>query len=1069
MPSTLWIEGVTPSTALNDVALSLSVNPPGCSVTTNLTVFDVDLDVDSDNNDGLAQPERSDAEDSMENVADAPTNPGKIIFANRGDPDLNGVPGYSDGFDLSGPATNNTASGFAPLVLGMGPVVDANAATITFTYDASDPASVTVNNDTYTAAPGQLRIWRKDGSAARLKAPVNAGGDFIAPGVSYTLQELGLGSGQGTGTLYVEGIHASSDTGGAIITATVDLDGNGPLPPSSDTVRFSVLDSAWTSPDSETSVQVTELIKDSHAAPWFTNFSVALTSPVASLDGSNLLATLTVTGIVRSDMCDLVAGPNGTVPFVRVLVNGEVVGPTTNGIEVTVSKGEQDSFTRPYPFEGTFTWQAQVVVSTGQNWIKLAASDEIPGVGLTGFAEFIASITAETNTTTYATQSTGQSVPPGPYLGWNYTVSSTAPHIQSGRGKANPHYVQIQGPPVLLDHLAVSSGYKIAIGPDANYYAADDQGKPAAQLAIVGIYKREIIAHLSPTFYAGFAKGFTLQGVDMVVGTAQFVVGAAQNYYAHAFLLLGINSEWAAERVLKFDDGLTEAGRIGKVMLDFAGAAAGGGVNVLEAASRGEWAEAYQLSEPARQMCLVGIEVMQKMVEEYSHLSAFEKGEVQGAIALELATVLIPATKLGAVSKAAALQKLETGLGNMPIFRDRFPGLLNALKTVRPAFAALPEFCFVAGTLVHTDRGLKAIEEIRAGDRVLARDEIYGHQTFKPVLATVVTHPDRLYHLKYRARQPHRHAEGTATQDDEGGDSGDGDDDPAQSELVCSGPHPFFVPSLGKFVPARELAPGHDFRLADGRTAILETVETEDAPEGELFTTYNFEVADYHTYFVGTEGVWVHNDGFDACKAIDTLTRTKIRNGLPRRQAIREAMIEAAPNVEMAKISERLKSAANFMLDELPDNPTAQQMADIFTVADWKALKQNKGILIERDGMSWKATHGAGDLRGHHIVVEAVQTRMQQLGVDIPSIDDSPVKVFTHAEHYGVGQNSLHNRMNAWDSGILHPNNLGNFQTKEALIDELLRFYTSDPSPDFVHMARATRGWAAKHTIPITR
>jgi GH35 family endo-1,4-beta-xylanase len=27
----------------------------------------------------------------------------------------------------------------------------------------------------------------------------------------------------------------------------------------------------------------------------------------------------------------------------------------------------------------------------------------------------------------------------------------------------------------------------------------------------------------------------------------------------------------------------------------------------------------------------------------------------------------------------------------------------------------------------------------------------------------------------------------------------------------------------------------------------------------QLHTTYNFEVADFHTYFVGEDGIWVHN------------------------------------------------------------------------------------------------------------------------------------------------------------------------------------------------------------------
>ena len=54
---------------------------------------------------------------------------------------------------------------------------------------------------------------------------------------------------------------------------------------------------------------------------------------------------------------------------------------------------------------------------------------------------------------------------------------------------------------------------------------------------------------------------------------------------------------------------------------------------------------------------------------------------------------------------------------------------------------------------------------------------------------------------------------------------------------------------------------GDELRLASGEPALVAEVREEDAREGESFTTYNFEVANYHTYFAGAKGVWVHNDG----------------------------------------------------------------------------------------------------------------------------------------------------------------------------------------------------------------
>jgi hypothetical protein len=34
-------------------------------------------------------------------------------------------------------------------------------------------------------------------------------------------------------------------------------------------------------------------------------------------------------------------------------------------------------------------------------------------------------------------------------------------------------------------------------------------------------------------------------------------------------------------------------------------------------------------------------------------------------------------------------------------------------------------------------------------------------------------------------------------------------------------------------------------------------------------TVYNLEIVDYHTYFVGVDGVWVHNS--NACFGVDVL------------------------------------------------------------------------------------------------------------------------------------------------------------------------------------------------------
>ncbi len=69
-----------------------------------------------------------------------------------------------------------------------------------------------------------------------------------------------------------------------------------------------------------------------------------------------------------------------------------------------------------------------------------------------------------------------------------------------------------------------------------------------------------------------------------------------------------------------------------------------------------------------------------------------------------------------------------------------------------------------------------------------------------------------------------------------------------------------------KRVSAQNLKFGDRVLLSDGTYGIIQTVEVEtlSAPE----TTYNFEVEDFHTYFVGT-GVLVHNKMFFKNKTVD--------------------------------------------------------------------------------------------------------------------------------------------------------------------------------------------------------
>ena len=73
---------------------------------------------------------------------------------------------------------------------------------------------------------------------------------------------------------------------------------------------------------------------------------------------------------------------------------------------------------------------------------------------------------------------------------------------------------------------------------------------------------------------------------------------------------------------------------------------------------------------------------------------------------------------------------------------------------------------------------------------------------------------------------------------------------------MCTAEHPFYVVGKG-FVPAKCLKSSDKLLLSSGKRVIIEKIEVEKLETAE--TTYNFEVADFHTYYVSEKSILVHN------------------------------------------------------------------------------------------------------------------------------------------------------------------------------------------------------------------
>jgi len=158
--------------------------------------------------------------------------------------------------------------------------------------------------------------------------------------------------------------------------------------------------------------------------------------------------------------------------------------------------------------------------------------------------------------------------------------------------------------------------------------------------------------------------------------------------------------------------------------------------------------------------------------------------------------------------------------------------------------------CFAPGTMLLTPTGYKAVEDFRAGDAILTREQ---SNPDAPVEAGVVAQTFRRY-------------AGLMSVSVEG------------RWLRLTAEHPFWIAQ--GWVEAHTLRVGDRVLGADGRWLAIEGIR--DAVGHEV--VYNLEVRYAHTFFVGAENwgfaVWVHNLTPEQCAKLKLLTDFKAQREL---------------------------------------------------------------------------------------------------------------------------------------------------------------------------------------------
>ncbi len=150
----------------------------------------------------------------------------------------------------------------------------------------------------------------------------------------------------------------------------------------------------------------------------------------------------------------------------------------------------------------------------------------------------------------------------------------------------------------------------------------------------------------------------------------------------------------------------------------------------------------------------------------------------------------------------------------------------SKLSSIAKATNRLDTGCssFTADTLVWTDRGKIPIQNVQVGTQVLARNDKTFEDQYQPVVQL----------LSREVNETYRISTGYDT-------------------FNATAEHPFWVQGQG-WTPTIELRSGNAIAAAEG-DILIRTITKEP----QMVQVYNFEVANDHSYFVATNGLWVHN------------------------------------------------------------------------------------------------------------------------------------------------------------------------------------------------------------------
>ena len=290
----------------------------------------------------------------------------------------------------------------------------------------------------------------------------------------------------------------------------------------------------------------------------------------------------------------------------------------------------------------------------------------------------------------------------------------------------------------------------------------------------------------------------------------------------------------------------------------------------------------------------------------------------------------------------------------------------DTTQVTAPALAMAPEVCsggtcrggncFVGGTLVDTETGLRPIESVGANERVWSRDLETGASVLSPVVRSIVT--------------PSRPTRALVIEQENG-----------KRDVIGVTPEHRFLLEDGRWAEAGDLAVGDRVRSVDQGTArVVSNLARADAE-----TVWNLEVERTHNYAVGTAHAVVHND----CAVPAPFSMTDLV-GLPigDRLGIVDWWVRLSNDQKRVVVAEigalRLKAAANptAVRSRLTSAAHDDIAARWKTVTEWRPQrppdKDKEDVYRFNGDLGLTVARFPGDSLGWQMRAEAVKSKVER-------------------------------------------------------------------------------------------